>query len=172
MLTFAVNYQISFSDYPILSEWCTSLYTVGCPHNCKGCHNPELQKRDYGNSEHGTITDWLQKMDMLAEYNKSDNFVIVGGEPLAPWNIVAIKELLVKNTQFNICLYTGYEIEYVKDNGVTGFTYLKTGLYNETKRNIVDTNENRSVFTLGSTNQRLWDHELNLISNKGIFKGK
>ncbi len=171
MLKLAIDFQISFIDYPILSEWCTSLYTVGCPHNCPGCHNEPLKDKDYPHVMEMCVSEWLIAMSEFSEYNKSDNFVIVGGEPLAPWNIDSIRELLMLNTKYNICLYTGYDVEYVKSHNIKGFKFLKTGKYDKNTHNDLPLDQN-TVFNLGSSNQKLWDSQFNLISNNGIFKGK
>ena len=163
----AESFQLSFTDYPIKDEWCSLIYTIGCPHNCPGCHNGILQNRNYDYDYEFTIDELLYEMELVAKYNLTNNFAIIGGEPLAPWNINAIKELLIKNKKFNIILYTGYELKYVLANNVKGFKYLKTGLYDETCLN--DQSNIDSEFVLASKNQKIYDSNLNLLSKDGVF---
>jgi anaerobic ribonucleoside-triphosphate reductase activating protein len=166
-LKLADNINVSFIDYPNKNQWCVTLYTVGCPHNCTDCHNYLLH--DVGNTKTiiKTVDSWLNEFDLISKRAKTKNFTILGGEPLAPWNIDGIKELLLKNTQYNFCIYTGYDIEYVKANNIIGFEYIKTGKYiKELYNRVSDAN----LFTLGSTNQQLWDKDFNLLSVDGIYK--
>jgi organic radical activating enzyme len=150
MLKLAPSYKMSFIEYPDRNEWCTTLYTVGCPHNCRGCHNEALKNKDYDIVDMFTNEELISFMFELAEKSQSDNFTIIGGEPLAPWNIDGVRELLLsKAHDFNICIYTGYDIEHVKKLGLKGFKYLKTGKYDERYINLAhDSVELSSDFTL------------------------
>lgn len=166
------SYKLSFLEYPIRSEWCTTVYTIGCPHKCTGCHNSQLQDVEYSEYDEFEITALLKFFKELADKAQSNNFTIIGGEPLAPWNIAGIKELLRLNNQFNICIYTGYGVNFAKKIGLSGFSFLKTGLYNESLVNPLHSSPSKpdNVFTLATTNQELYDGEYNLISKQGIFK--
>lgn len=167
MLKLVPKYQISFIDYPILNEWCTSLYTIGCPHNCIGCQNEELKNIEYPEYQEFSVRFLLTALKDITQINRSKNICFVGGEPLAPWNIEFIKEFLLNNINYNICIYTGYDINYVKENNIKGFNFLKTGKYIESLK--IPAAEKRTRFELGSSNQQLWDNNFNLISINGIY---
>lgn len=61
---------------------CVTFFTQGCPHRCKGCHNPETWDFDGGKEfTHDTIDEVIEAL------NANDierTFCIMGGEPLCP----------------------------------------------------------------------------------------
>lgn len=163
----APSYNISFLDYPDRSEWCTTLYTLGCPHMCSGCHNEILKNKDYPEYDEFTVGELYVFLSELAERNQSNNFSIMGGEPLAPWNVEFIAQLLFHNTiseEFNFCIYTGYDIDYVMKRGIYNAKYLKTGLYDSTKPT-----PKRDNFCLGSTNQTIYDENFKPLTINGVL---
>lgn len=65
---------------------CVSLWVQGCPHHCKGCHNPESW--DFNGGEQ--INNWrliTQIAEAITANGIQRNFSILGGEPFAPQNI-------------------------------------------------------------------------------------
>ena len=65
---------------------CVSLWVQGCPHHCKGCHNPEQWDFDGGEYKNNDIL--LEEIyDAISANGIQRNFSILGGEPLAPQNI-------------------------------------------------------------------------------------
>lgn len=91
---------------------------------------------------------------------------MLGGDPLYPKNLEFVKELLIKlGDEFDFCVYTGYDPDYVKLNNVKNFKYLKTGLYNEHfKQQSVKTDE---YFQLASSNQEIYDKDFVLLTDGG-----
>lgn len=94
------------------------LWTQGCPHMCKGCHNPHTWKE--GGGERFTDKERDYVMEKLDEYLEKD-FSVLGGEPLAPYNREGVTALLgyIKKyrPQTNVWLWTGYlweEIEHLE----------------------------------------------------------
>ena len=64
---------------------CLSYWTQGCPHKCKGCHNPQTWDDNAGieideNKLLCTIISKLNANNLLR------NLSILGGEPLSPKN--------------------------------------------------------------------------------------
>lgn len=91
-----------------------SLWTVGCPHHCKGCHNQSLW--DYGAGQDIPIKTIIN--EIKEKINKNGimrNFSVLGGEPLDPQNIKDVDEVLkeVRTAYPNIKIYlwTGYTLE-------------------------------------------------------------
>lgn len=164
------NYHLTFLDYPNYSEWSTSLYMIGCDHKCKGCHNPLLQDVNYSDYVlFENIDNFGIFLKKLVKYNRSKNFNILGGEPLAPWNIEQTKLILSHfGNIYNFCIYTGYTLDYVTQNNIYGFKYIKTGKYIQELHNNVKCDK----FILGSTNQKLWDANLNLLTDNGVLSKK
>lgn len=75
------------------------------------------------------------------------------------------------NSNIHVCIYTGYELDYVIENNVSGFTFLKTGVFDITKKQEpIKTNE---FMRFASYNQKLYNSELQLITDgygKYFFK--
>ena len=93
---------------------CVSLWVQGCPHHCKGCHNPE--QWDFNGGNEIDIDILINEILIAIEANGIQrNFSILGGEPMAQRNIsntLYILEQIKKHFQ-NIKTYvwTGYTIE-------------------------------------------------------------
>ena len=89
-----------------------SLWTAGCPHNCKGCHNPETHDRNAG-----MVFDKPALEQILTSLN--DKYVsglsILGGEPLTDYNYPTVLHLarFIKERypEKKINIWTGYTLQ-------------------------------------------------------------
>ena len=93
---------------------CVSLWVQGCPHHCKGCHNPE--QWDFNGGNEIDIDILINEILIAIEANGIQrNFSILGGEPMAQKNISNTLYILeqIKKHFPNIKTYvwTGYTIE-------------------------------------------------------------
>lgn len=93
---------------------CVSLWVQGCPHHCKGCHNPE--QWDFNGGNEIDIDILINEILIAIEANGIQrNFSILGGEPMAQRNISNTLYILeqIKKHFPNIKTYvwTGYTIE-------------------------------------------------------------
>jgi len=91
-----------------------SLWTVGCPHHCKGCHNQNLWDYDAGQDiPIKMVIDELK--EKITKNGVMRNLSILGGEPLDPQNVKDVDKVLkeVRATYPNIKIYlwTGYTFE-------------------------------------------------------------
>ena len=99
---------------------CVSLWMQGCPHHCKGCHNPETWDFNGGieKTRNKLIDDVISS---LTQNGVKRNFSILGGEPLAPENIVDTANIIhkVRNKfkDIKIYLWTGYEFDKLEFEG-------------------------------------------------------
>jgi anaerobic ribonucleoside-triphosphate reductase activating protein len=97
---------------------CVSLWVQGCPHHCKGCHNPESW--DFNGGEY--VNNW-HLIDKIAEAITANgiqrNFSILGGEPFAPQNINDTYQILwhikEKFPSIKTFVWTGYTLKQIKD---------------------------------------------------------
>ncbi|GAA0093004.1 anaerobic ribonucleoside-triphosphate reductase activating protein [Paraclostridium bifermentans] len=133
-----------------------SVWVQGCPHRCKGCHNPETW--DFK----GEIVKSSEKLyEEIKSYLDKDgierNLSILGGEPLCHSNIVGVWSILrrFKNDfpDRKVYLWTGYTMEQFGDfqNNILPYVdYLIDGKYEEDKKDL-------SLFLRGSSNQRVID---------------
>lgn len=93
---------------------CVSLWVQGCPHHCKGCHNPE--QWDFNGGNEIDIDILINEILIAIEANGIQrNFSVLGGEPMAQRNISNTLYILeqIKKHFPNIKTYvwTGYTIE-------------------------------------------------------------
>ena len=132
-----------------------SLWVQGCPHHCKGCHNPEQW-----NFTGGELKDNDSLIDEIATAIAANgiqrNFSVLGGEPFAPQNVSdtyqILKGIKEKFPTIKTYVWSGYTLEELQDmHDKRLFEYVDTlidGRYIEEARDI--THKLR-----GSRNQRI-----------------
>ena len=96
-----------------------SFFTQGCPHRCKGCHNPETW--DFEGGKEFTYEVLNEIIEALGANGIKRNFCVMGGEPLAPENefltllvTSKVKELF---PDIKIYIWTGYYYDDIKKRG-------------------------------------------------------
>lgn len=84
------------------------VFTQGCPHRCKGCHNPETWDFTSGaEMEVAEIAEDFRKHRLL------DGITLSGGDPFCQQEeCFALLDLL---PDVNVWIYTGYEHEEICD---------------------------------------------------------
>ena len=92
---------------------CVSFFTQGCPHRCKGCHNPETWNFDGGKEfTSGTLDEIIKG---LTAQGIQRNLCIMGGEPLCEENAfltdLVIREVKRKVPEVKVYVWTGYMYE-------------------------------------------------------------
>lgn len=84
----------------------TVIWTQGCAHNCKGCHNP--QTHDFNGGGLIPIDLVLDEIDKL-EYQKGLTFS--GGDPMYQPEACSIIAAYAKSKGLDIWTYTGFTFE-------------------------------------------------------------
>ncbi|MGL4821393.1 MAG: anaerobic ribonucleoside-triphosphate reductase activating protein [Bacilli bacterium] len=142
------------------------LFTQGCPHNCKGCHNPHTHALDAGIAY---STDAV-----IAELKQSvlqSGLTISGGEPLLQAHALIPIATWAKQNGWSIWLYTGYTFEYLlqqRDSALWSeelFALLDVvvdGPFIEAKKDL-------TLLYRGSSNQRILDWQKSIASNRPIL---
>jgi anaerobic ribonucleoside-triphosphate reductase activating protein len=138
-----------------------SFFTQGCPHRCKGCHNPETW--DFEGGKEFTPQVLNEIYDALCANGIERNFCVMGGEPLCDENLfltlLVLKEVKQHFPQVKIYLWTGYYYEdLIKRNETYTNQILEyidvliDGPYIESKRDItlpLRGSSNQSIIYLG-----------------------
>ena len=88
-----------------------TFFTQGCPHRCKGCHNPETWDFNGGKEFNQQVLEDI--INALGANDIERSFSIMGGEPLCDENL----------------LLTYMTIQYVKQHAPNTKIYLWTGYY-------------------------------------------
>src|SRR5690606_7761143 len=127
------------------------IWTVGCPHRCFNCCNPELQPVD--ESKEITLDHLFHSISSITE--TIDGITISGGDPFfQPEELAILIAWLVEKGHEDILIYSGYKIEELLSWNRTDVQFileniavLIDGLY------IDKLNDNLSL--RGSSNQRV-----------------
>jgi len=158
----------SFIDYPDNVSLSLCVVMMGCCHNCKNCQNPLFQNPNY---EIGTRVVTLENLILelinLCKRNETNKIVLSGGDPLFKTNLEFTKELLKRLEGYDVCVYTGYNIDYVKENDVKGFKFIKCGTFKVDQQRKSDKDDDKIIFA--SPNQMLYNSEYKLLSENGIY---
>ena len=88
-----------------------TIFTQGCPHNCKGCHNP--QTHDFNGGE---LIDTDALLVKVKENPLLDGVTFSGGEPFCQAEALAFLGKQIKALGLNIITYTGYTFEHLIDH--------------------------------------------------------
>lgn len=150
---------ILYNDMAAAPGVSVTFFSQGCPHHCKGCHNPETW--DFKGGKEFT-PDILNKIvEGLTAQGIQRNFCLMGGEPLCPENIflsyLIVSTVKEKVPGAKIYVWTGYTYEdLVAQNNKHTMMLLKVtdvlidGPYMEECRNV-------TLEMRGSSNQRIID---------------
>lgn len=151
-----INYN-DMSGAPGIS---LSFFVQGCPHRCKGCHNPETWSFSGG---HEFTLDTLESIIKgLTANGIQRTLCIMGGEPLCKENAflvnLIITEVKRKLPDIKIYIWTGYTYEQLIKypphdkviNILKSADVLIDGPYIEARRDI-------TLPMRGSNNQRVID---------------
>ena len=90
-----------------------TFFTQGCPHRCKGCHNPETWDFKGGKEFTPQVLEDIYKA--LCANGIERNFCIMGGEPLCQENLfltlLVLKQVKERFPKVKIYVWTGYYYE-------------------------------------------------------------
>lgn len=100
------------------------IFLQGCNLRCKGCHNKSTW--DIGK---GTLIDVIELANILKGKCFNKKLTITGGEPLL--QVEALRDLLEELKDFDLCLYTGYELKDVPEDILSYLKYIKYGPFVE-----------------------------------------
>jgi anaerobic ribonucleoside-triphosphate reductase activating protein len=134
-----------------------TFFTQGCPHRCKGCHNPETWDFDGGKEFTPKVLDEIYKA--LRANNIQRNFCIMGGEPLCEENLLltylVLNEVKTRFPEVKVYIWTGY---YYEDLIKRGSTHIKQ-ILDMTDVLIdgpyIDTERDTTLQMRGSSNQSI-----------------
>ena len=84
----------------------TVVWTQGCPHNCKGCHNPGTH--DFNG---GFLMDVDEVIEELKNIEGQDGITLSGGDPLCQSDACIEICKAAKELGLNVWCYTGFTYE-------------------------------------------------------------
>ncbi|HPF82712.1 MAG TPA: anaerobic ribonucleoside-triphosphate reductase activating protein [Bacilli bacterium] len=143
------------------------LWTQGCSHNCKGCHNP--MTHDF---KGGFLTDTKEVMDELKDNIKyEDGLTLSGGDPFMQADAVCEIASYVQSLGKNVWAYTGFTyeklIEMSKNNPKIIELLKNVDVLVDGK--FVLELKSLDLFYMGSSNQRVIDVKKSLKQNQVVL---
>ena len=122
------NIQTTWLDYPDNLNLAVIFYMSGCIHKCKNCQNLSLQTptKVYPSSIVKDLISYCKR-------NNTNKIVLSGGDCLLNGVNLDLTNSIIDQCKdiLDICIYTGYDINYVKVNVHPGFKFVKCGKYIE-----------------------------------------
>lgn len=90
-----------------------SFFTQGCPHRCRGCHNPETWDFEKGKEFTSSTLDEI--IEALTANGVQRSLAVMGGEPLCQENsfltYLVVKTVKEKLPDTKVYIWTGYYYE-------------------------------------------------------------
>lgn len=122
----------------------TVLFLQGCAKGCPGCHNGSVSRRG-----EGTTVTVDKLVEMLTLQCRNRKITISGGEPLEQLQPLLALLTELKKREFNLCLYTGWDLEQVPPELLLLLDYIKVGAF---QREL----SHEPLRFAGSSNQRMY----------------
>lgn len=139
-----------------------TIFTQGCIHHCKGCHNPETHPLNGGK-----FVNIYDILDDIKSNPLLDGVTFSGGEPFLQSKELSLLGKEIKALGLDIITYTGYTFEEIV-TGIDKHKYWKEllnitdilidGKYKEDSRSLL-------LKFRGSKNQRIIDVKKSLKTN-------
>lgn len=141
----------------------TVFFAQGCPHHCKGCHNPESWT-----FTGGTPMD-EEKLAEIARSNPlSRKVTFSGGEPFAQAEGFSKLAKLLKPYGYEIASYTGYTFEYLLEHGTKSQKELLASIDILVDGPFVLAEKSLELYFKGSRNQRVLDVQKSLAEKRAV----
>jgi anaerobic ribonucleoside-triphosphate reductase activating protein len=143
----------------------TVLWTQGCPHNCKGCHNPGTH--DFNG---GALVDIDYIIDELKGLKGQDGITLSGGDPMCqPLECLEIAKAVHK-MGLNVWCYSGFTYEAILRNPNQMKLLKEVDVLVDGK--FVLEEKSYDLYFKGSRNQRIIDVKKSLEEEKVVLVEK
>ncbi len=140
-----------------------TVFVQGCPHHCKGCHNPATH--DFNGGRIADTEEIFQKATKNPLYK---GVTFSGGEPLCQAKaLLPLAKRLRAETKLDLVLFTGYTLEEVFQlppecaELVSLCTLVVDGRFEESQKDL-------TLRFRGSANQRLLDGKQSVAERRPI----
>ena len=143
-----------------------TVFVQGCPHHCKGCHNPNTWSYDGG---------YIGSAERILEEARKDKLIkgitLSGGEPFEQADALAKLAKAARLQGLNVFCYTGYTFEYLREHFDDHPEYLELleqcdwlvdGPFVEEQMSLM-------LHFRGSRNQRILDVPASLMQGEAVL---
>jgi len=142
----------------------TVIWTQGCSHNCKECHNPSTH--DFNGGDLVELDDVIEELENLTA---QDGVTFSGGDPMFQPKQCYILAKKVHEMGMNVWAYTGFTFEELLDKGnkdilefLSEIDVLIDGKFDITKKSL-------DLQFRGSSNQRIIDVPKSLENHEVVL---
>lgn len=140
------------------------VFTQGCPHNCKGCHNP--QTHDF---KGGYMEDTDKLFEMFQEDPILKGITFSGGEPfMQPKPLIELAKK-VHSIRKDVTCYSGFTFEEILNSENEDRVELLKNIDVLIDGKFILEQRNLELSFRGSENQRVIDVKKSLSENKIIL---
>lgn len=146
-----------------------TLFVQGCPHRCKGCHNPETHDFSGG---YETTTE-----NIYNEFIKDpilQGITLSGGEPIEQVDLLLPLAKAVNDFGKNVVLFSGYTIEHLLEMGKSkpSIIELLEQCFLLIDGPFIESEKDLTLVFRGSRNQRLIDPRESIKQGKAVLSDK
>ena len=144
----------------------TVIWTQGCPHHCKGCHNPGTFS-----FAGGFEVDTKEIIEQISKLELQDGITFSGGDPFVQPKACAEIAEAAKNMGYTTWSFTGYTFEELLENSkenpdimefLKNLDVLIDGRFELEEKSL-------DIYYRGSRNQRIIDVPKSLKENKVVL---
>ncbi len=138
------DYDIVFQEIP--NEVTLAINLSNCPHNCKGCHSPQLMLDIGNNLTEEVITQLLKKYGSLITC-----ICFMGGDA-SPTSVEDLANFIKTTTSGKIktAWYSGEE-KLKPERKINNFDFIKLGPYREDLGGLSSKNTNQRLYKITPT---------------------
>jgi len=141
-----------------------TIFVQGCPHKCRGCHNP--QTHDFNG---GKIVSFDELLKKIKNNPLLDGVTFSGGEPFCQAHELSLLAMEIKKLGLNIITYTGYDFEYLYQNrNINGYGELLKNTDILIDGRFIEELKDWKIKFRGSSNQRYLDCRKSLKAGKPV----
>ena len=143
----------------------TVIWTQGCPHNCKGCHNPGTHDFNAG-----VLVDVEEVIEALKEIKHQDGITLSGGDPVCQSEACYEISKAAHEMGMNVWCYTGFTYEKMLQNPKHRKLLEQIDVLVDGK--FVLEEKSYDLYFKGSRNQRIIDVQRSLLEEKVVLVEK
>ena len=140
----------------------TAIFAQGCPHHCKGCHNPETW--EFGC---GTLIPVEAVVEIVRSNPLCRGVTFSGGEPFAQAAEFAELAALLKEKGYEVASYSGYTFEQLLE-GTEDQKLLLGTIDILIDGPFIQSQKSLELAFRGSRNQRILDVRKSLMEGKAV----
>lgn len=143
------------------------LFLQGCPHHCKGCHNPETWDINSPTAETTTVSELGERILAIKRINK---LTLSGGDPIMQASACVdlihylnVRRIEMNKPEYSIILYTGYTFEQLIERNDSVVNELLSMCDLVIDGPFIESEKSFDCLYRGSKNQRIINSKTSLM---------